>query len=95
MKKNEARRPASIPGRMLGRLKRETRRRTAAVSDTERLLSAATDADRRIIERSLPFTMTGVARLQALIDAVRYSSSGTWRAPSPSAASGAAARCWR
>jgi O-methyltransferase len=29
-------------------------------------------ADRRIIEPALPYTMTGVARLQALIDAVRY-----------------------
>ena len=30
------------------------------------------DADRAIIERALPFTMTGPARLQALVDAVRY-----------------------
>jgi O-methyltransferase len=29
-------------------------------------------ADRPIAERALPFTMTGVPRLQALIDAVRY-----------------------
>ena len=28
--------------------------------------------DRQIVERTLPFTMTGVARLVALIDAVRY-----------------------
>lgn len=28
--------------------------------------------DRRIVERALPYTLTGVARLQALIDAVRY-----------------------
>jgi O-methyltransferase len=28
--------------------------------------------DRRIIERALPFTMTGARRLQALVDAVRY-----------------------
>jgi len=34
--------------------------------------SPASDADRRIIERALPYTMTGVPRLQALIDAVRY-----------------------
>ncbi|HEX2234343.1 MAG TPA: TylF/MycF/NovP-related O-methyltransferase [Thermoleophilaceae bacterium] len=33
------------------------------------LLSAA---DRRVIERALPLTMTGAARLLALIDAVRY-----------------------
>lgn len=28
--------------------------------------------DRAIVERALPFTMTGVLRLQALVDAVRY-----------------------
>ena len=28
--------------------------------------------DRAIIERAAPFTMTGIARLQALVDAVRY-----------------------
>jgi hypothetical protein len=28
--------------------------------------------DRRIVERALPYTMTGVPRLQALVDAVRY-----------------------
>jgi hypothetical protein len=31
-----------------------------------------TPADRRIIDAALPHTMTGAARLQALIDAVRY-----------------------
>jgi hypothetical protein len=30
------------------------------------------DADRAIVERALPFTMTGIARLQALVDAVRH-----------------------
>ena len=30
------------------------------------------DADRAIVERALPFTMTGVPRLQALVDAVRH-----------------------
>jgi O-methyltransferase len=30
------------------------------------------DADRAIVERALPFTMTGVHRLQALVDAVRH-----------------------
>src|SRR4051794_2462854 len=33
---------------------------------------STSDADRAIIERALPFTMTGPARLQALVDAVRY-----------------------
>jgi hypothetical protein len=39
------------------------------VSAALELLSAE---DRAIVERSLPYTMTGVPRLQALIDAVRY-----------------------
>jgi O-methyltransferase len=35
-------------------------------------LEDLSEPDRRIVERSLPFTMTGVARLQSVIDAVRY-----------------------
>jgi O-methyltransferase len=35
-------------------------------------LNAATPQDRQILERALPYTMTGVARLQSVIDAVRY-----------------------
>lgn len=35
-------------------------------------LDALDPADRTIVERSLPYTMTGVTRLQSLIDAVRY-----------------------
>ncbi len=35
-------------------------------------LARLDDADRAIVERALPFTMTGVPRLQALIDAVRH-----------------------
>jgi O-methyltransferase len=35
-------------------------------------LAAMDEADRAIIERSLPFTMTGVPRLHALVEAVRY-----------------------
>jgi O-methyltransferase len=52
-------------------------------------LSQLDDADRAIVERALPFTMTGVARLQALVDAVRHLE----RAPVP----GAFAECgvWR
>jgi hypothetical protein len=33
---------------------------------------AATPEDRRIMEHAMPYTMTGGARLQAVIDAVRY-----------------------
>jgi O-methyltransferase len=35
-------------------------------------MDALGPADRSIVEHSLPFTMTGVARLQALVEAVRY-----------------------
>ena len=56
---------------------------------------ALDEPDRRIIELALPYTMTGVAPLQALVDAVRYCVPPASRAPSPSAGSGAAARCWR
>jgi O-methyltransferase len=35
-------------------------------------LAPLNEADRGIIERALPFTMTGVPRLQALVDAVRH-----------------------
>jgi O-methyltransferase len=41
-----------------------------AGSDTD--LRHTSPADRQIIERALPYTMTGVARLQAVVDAVRY-----------------------
>jgi O-methyltransferase len=37
-----------------------------------RQLAALAPADRVIVEASLPFTMTGVLRLQALVEAVRY-----------------------
>jgi hypothetical protein len=47
-----------------------TRERRAPALNPE--LAGLTDGDRAIVERALPHTMTGVARLQALIDAVRY-----------------------
>jgi O-methyltransferase len=37
-----------------------------------RELDSADPADRAIVEQSLPYTMTGVPRLLALVDAVRY-----------------------
>src|SRR4051794_24576597 len=39
---------------------------------SERDLAGISPGDRQIIERSVAYTMTGVPRLQALIDAVRY-----------------------
>jgi O-methyltransferase len=50
-------------------LKRVLRRRRRAGG---RELDALDPADRHIVETALPYTMTGVARLQALVDAVRY-----------------------
>jgi hypothetical protein len=39
---------------------------------TDRLLEHANEADRQILERALPYSMTGAPRMLALIDAVRY-----------------------
>lgn len=39
---------------------------------TDRLLARADEADRRIVEQASQYSMTGAARLLALIDAVRY-----------------------
>jgi hypothetical protein len=36
------------------------------------VLSTADEADRRIVERALPYTMTGPVRLLSLVDAVRH-----------------------
>jgi O-methyltransferase len=41
-------------------------------ADEHELLELLDVADRRIVERALPYTMTGVARLHALVTAVRY-----------------------
>lgn len=48
------------------------RRRSTPAPDVAAQLAALSEADRPIVERALPYTMTGIARLQALIDAVRY-----------------------
>src|SRR5205823_746303 len=50
-----------------------SRRRTGtAAAPSPAADDATTAADRAIIEAALPYTMTGRARLQALVDAVRY-----------------------
>ena len=46
-------------------------RRAAERRLTQQLADLAAD-DRAIVDLALPYTMTGVPRLQALIDAVRY-----------------------
>lgn len=50
------------------------RRRSASASNVhpEPVLERASPEDRRIVERAMPYTLTGAARLQALVDAVRY-----------------------
>ena len=47
-------------------------RRLRARLDRRAALDALSPADRLIVERALPYTLTSVARLQALVDAVRY-----------------------
>jgi O-methyltransferase len=56
--------------RRLGGGAGEPRATAGAANEAE--LAALAAPDRRIVERALPYTMTGVARLAALIDAVRY-----------------------
>jgi O-methyltransferase len=57
---------------VIDRLITRVRARRAAPPSVDPALALATPQDRRIIEAALPYTMTGVARLQALIDAVRH-----------------------
>jgi O-methyltransferase len=56
------------------RLARALRRvvRPGAAPGPELSLESLTAQDRRIVERALPYTMTGVARLAAVVEAVRY-----------------------
>jgi hypothetical protein len=56
--------------RVLGRAEKRPPAAAAATADPE--AATTSPADRRIIERAAPYTMTGRARLQALIDGVRY-----------------------
>jgi O-methyltransferase len=57
---------------MLNALRRSMRSGRQAPVAPEPDLSGLSAADRPIVERAYPYTMTGVPRLQALIDAVRY-----------------------
>ena len=56
------------------RLRRLLRRPRAveAPGPVQNDLTQLTPEDRAIVERALPYTMTGVPRLQALVDSVRY-----------------------
>src|SRR5690348_9092810 len=51
---------------------RRMRDRPAQAPDLGRELIGVDETDRRTIERCLPYTMTGVMRLRAVIDAVRH-----------------------
>jgi O-methyltransferase len=53
-----------------GMLRRVVRRRSAPPQPS--VADALAPEDRRIIERATPYTMTSAARVQAVIDAVRY-----------------------
>ncbi len=54
------------------RRRRRSATAAAAPAAVDPVLAAADPADRAILVRALPYTMTGAARLQALTDAVRY-----------------------
>ncbi|MGH2603902.1 MAG: TylF/MycF/NovP-related O-methyltransferase, partial [Dehalococcoidia bacterium] len=61
--------PTHIPPPALAAARHRRRR---ALTDERRLARRGRTADRRILEQALPYSMTSVARMQALVDAVRY-----------------------
>jgi O-methyltransferase len=54
------------------RLRRQGGEEPITKAETPEVLARADEQDRRIVERALPYTMTGPARMLALVDAVRY-----------------------
>jgi hypothetical protein len=56
----------------LGRLKRGGGDESGEAPAHDRLMEYASEADRKILERALPYSMTGPPRMLALLDAVRY-----------------------
>jgi O-methyltransferase len=60
----------SLTGRLRGLLSQAPEPSKPAASDPDRVTVSA--EDQRIIERAMPYTMTGELRLQSLVDAVRY-----------------------
>ncbi|HEY1523453.1 MAG TPA: TylF/MycF/NovP-related O-methyltransferase [Solirubrobacteraceae bacterium] len=54
------------------RLRRRGGAEPSPEAQTPEVLARADEQDRQIVERALPYTMTGPARMLALIDAVRY-----------------------
>jgi O-methyltransferase len=63
--------PSDVMRRLSEALRRLRARRAASVQPADELAALSAE-DRRIVERALPYSMTGVPRLQALVDAVRY-----------------------
>ncbi len=57
--------------RVVHRIRRQATPKSRS-ADTHHDISAIALNDRRIIASALPFTMTGIPRLQALVDAVRH-----------------------
>ena len=63
----------TIGGRVAARVRRLLAdERAAPAAPAEDRFAGMSEADERIVRRALPYTMTGVARLQSLVDAVRY-----------------------
>jgi O-methyltransferase len=54
------------------RLRRRGATEPAPEAEPPQILAQADDQDRQIVERALPYTMTGPARMLALIDGVRH-----------------------
>lgn len=67
-----SRKAAAILRRSLARHRRQARPADALDDGPHSVLASVSEADRRIVERALPHSMTGVNRLVAAIDAVRY-----------------------
>lgn len=65
-------RAQALKTELIERAVRRVRRGSAESPLNDPALEQLTPEDRRIAERVLPYTMTGVPRLQSLIDAVRY-----------------------
>jgi O-methyltransferase len=74
---------------VMPRLLRRGRSEAAREQRPPEVLVQADEEDRQIVERALPFSMTGPARMLAVVDAVRYCSAraipgafaecGVWR----------------
>jgi O-methyltransferase len=62
----------SVFARIRGRAEPPAAVEPAAAAEPDPLLAEASDADRRVVDEALQFSMTGPHRMLALVDAVRY-----------------------